>query len=182
MPAIDCQVPRVPEHATIAEARLPQTLNTQRACRRRPVLLAPFLCGAHAHASPDHARRRDTEARAQSASQRNAGRDANPRELKGLSHKCEHQHSRHANPHPASHAWPVVKPFAWSPMQVARMDEAWECQQGKWVKDERRRGELRLFIMRPLRYAVPNRVNQLEAAALDSELIDMLLDQVCGQL
>jgi hypothetical protein len=61
-------------------------------------------------------------------------------------------------------------------------EEAWESgwapAAGKRETDASSSRAARL-ILRPLRYAVPNRVNQLEAAALDSELIDMLLDQVC---
>lgn len=65
------------------------------------------------------------------------------------------------------------------------MEEAWEGARhamGQRVPGEQQGGAtgsraVRL-VLRPLRHAVPNRVNQLEAAALDGELIDMLLDQV----
>ena len=61
------------------------------------------------------------------------------------------------------------------------MEEAWEAGErhapGPRVPGAGSSRAVRL-VLRPLRHAVPNRVNQLEAAALDGELIDMLLDQV----
>ena len=56
------------------------------------------------------------------------------------------------------------------------MEEAWE-QQWQSLSCGMEEKAVRLALI-PLRSTLPNRVNQLEAAALDGELIDMLMDQV----